>query len=156
MIIILPNNAEFDTELTFDNQAQDCQDYFFDVMNTSEPTTVVDSFNRPLKQTWEVLSIGFQVARITEYATQSGDWNFKNQYHKTTRKVWHEDKEFQIIMHSLQLAKLTKDYPDFVYSEGQKRETYIEGDYIYQYTDIVLPEHRVILESYGIIINKRD
>ena len=156
MEIILPNKAIFDTEKSFDNQTQDCQDYFFDVMNASEPTTVTDDFNRPLTQSWEVTSIGFQVVRITEYATQCGDWNFKNQYHVTNRTAWHEDKEYQIIMHSLQLAKLTKDYPDFVYSEGQKRETYIEGDYIYQYNDIVLPEHKVILENYGIIINQKD
>ena len=156
MEIILPNKSIFNTEKAFDNQTQDCQDYFFEVMNASEPTTIVDDFNRPLTQTWEVNSIGFEVVRITEYETQSGDWNFKNQYHETNRTAWHEDKEYQIIMHSLQLAKLTKDYPDFVYSEGQKRETYIEGDYIYQYNDIVLPEHKVILENYGIIINQKD
>ena len=156
MEIILPNKAIFNTEKAFDNQEQDCQDYFFEVMNASEPTTITDDFNRPLTQSWEVTSIGFEVVRITEYATRCGDWNFKNQYHVTNRTAWHEDKEYQIIMHSLQLAKLTKDYPDFVYSEGQKRETYIEGDHIYQYNDIVLPEHRVILESYGIIINQKD
>jgi len=156
MEIILPNKAIFDTEISFENQTQDCQSYFFEVMNASEPTTIVDEFQRPLNQTWNVNSIGFDVSRITEYENQSGDWNFKNQYHVTTRKIWHEYKEYQIIMDSLQLTKLTKDYPDFVYSEGQKRETYIEGNYIYQYNDIVLPEHRVILESYGIIINKKD
>ena len=155
MIIKLPNNAEFDTEKSFDNQTQDCQDYFFEIMNASEPTTIVDSFKRPLKQTWDVNAIGFQVARITEYATQCGDWNFSNQYHETIRSAWHEDKAFQIIMDSLQLAKLSKDYPDFVYSENKKRESYIEGDYIYQYTDIVLDEHRVILNSYDILINSK-
>jgi len=36
MIIKLPNNAEFDTEKSFDNQTQDCQDYFFEIMNASE------------------------------------------------------------------------------------------------------------------------
>lgn len=155
MTIKLPNNAEFDTDLDFDNQTQDCQAYFFDVMNASEPTTIVDDFNRPLKQTWNVDAIGFQVARITEYATQCGDWNFSNQYHKTIRNAWHKDKAFQIIMNSLQLAKLSKDYPDFVYSENKKRESYIEGDYIYQYTDVVLDEHRAILESYDILINSK-
>lgn len=155
MIIKLPNNAEFDTDLDFDNQTQDCQAYFFDVMNASEPTTIVDDFNRPLKQTWNVNAIGFDVSRITEYATQCGDWNFSNQYHETIRSEWHEDKAFQIIMNSLQLAKLSKDYPDFVYSENKKRESYIEGDYIYQYTDVVLDEHRAILESYDILINSK-
>ena len=155
MIIKLPNNAEFNTELTFDNQTQDCQDYFFEIMNASEPTTIEDSFKRPLKQTWNVNAIGFQVSRITEYATQGGDWNFSNQYHETIRSEWHEDKAFQIIMNSLQLAKLSKDYPDFVYSENKKRESYIEGDYIYQYTDVVLDEHKVILENYDILINSK-
>lgn len=156
MIIKLPNNADFDTEKSFDTQTQDCQDYFFEVMNASEPTTIVDSFQRPLTQTWNVNAIGFDVSRITEYRNQDGAWNILNQYHETNRTAWHEHKEYQVIMHSLQLAKLTKDYPDFVYSEGQKRETYIEGDYIYQYNDIALPEHMVILESYGIIINQKD
>ena len=155
MEIELPNKAIFNTEKEFDNQTQDCQDYFYEVMNANEPTTIVDDFQRPLNQTWEVNSIGFEVVRVTEYATQCGDWIFKNQHHVTNRKAWHEDKNYQIIMHSLQLAKLSKDYTDFVYAEGQKRETYIEGDFIYQYNDIVLPEHRLILESYGIIINKK-
>jgi len=155
MIIELPNKAIFDTELQFENQTQDCQDYFFEVMNASEPTTVVDSFQRPLTQTWEVNAIGFEVTRITEYTHSSTAWNFNKQYHEIIRKEWHEYKVYQIIMHSLQLAKLSKDYPDFVYSENKKRESYIEGDYIYQYTDIVLDEHRAILESYDILINSK-
>ena len=155
MIIKLPNNAEFNTDLDFDNQTQDCQEYFFEIMNASEPTTIVDDFQRPLKQTWNVDAIGFQVARITEYTHSSTAWNFDKQYHETIRSAWHEDKSFQIIMNSLQLAKLSKDYPDFVYSENKKRESYIEGDYIYQYTDVVLDEHRVILESYDILINSK-
>ena len=155
MEIILPNESIFDTEIQFENQTQECQAYFFEVMNASEPTTIVDDFNRPLKQTWNVDAIGFQVSRITEYNHSSTAWNFDKQYHVTVRKEWHEDKAFQIIMHSLQLAKLSKDYPDFVYSENKKRESYIEGDYIYQYTDIVLDEHRTILESYDILINSK-
>ena len=155
MIIKLPNNAEFNTDLDFDNQTQDCQEYFFEIMNESEPTTIVDDFQRPLKQTWNVDAIGFQVARITEYTHSSTAWNFDKQYHEISRKEWHEDKAFQIIMNSLQLAKLSKDYPDFVYSENKKRESYIEGDYIYQYTDVVLDEHRTILESYDILINSK-
>ena len=156
MEITLPNKAIFDTELQFENQTQECQAYFFEVMNASEPATVLDDYQRPLKQTWNVDSIGFEVSRITEYSHDSDSWNFDKQYHETIRKEWHEGKEYQIIMDSLQLAKLSKDYPDFVYSENKKRESYIEGDYIYQYNDIVLPEHRAILESYGIIINKKD
>ena len=155
MKIKLPNNAEFNTDLDFDNQTQDCQEYFFEIMNASEPTTIVDDFQRPLKQTWNVDAIGFQVARITEYTHSSTAWNFDKQYHEISRKEWHEDKAFQIIMNSLQLAKLSKDYPDFVYSENKKRESYIEGDYIYQYTDVVLDEHRTILESYDILINSK-
>lgn len=155
MIIKLPNNAEFDTEKSFDNQTQDCQNYFFEIMNASEPTTIVDSFKRPLKQTWNVNAIGFEVSRITEYNHSSTAWNFDKQYHETIRKEWHEDKVYQIIMNSLQLAKLSKDYPGFVYAENKKRESYIEGDYIYQYTDVVLDEHRAILESYDILINSK-
>ena len=156
MIIILPNTAEFDTELDFENQTTLCQEYFFYVMNTTEPTTILDEFNRPLTQTWEVLSIGFTVSRNSEYLTQGSAWNLKNQFHTTERKAWHEDKEFQIIMSTLQFAELSKDYPDFVYVENKKRNSYIENDFIYQYTDTLLPEHRAVLEDYGITINNKE
>ena len=71
MEITLPNKAVFDTELQFENQTQDCQSYFFEVMNASEPTTIVDEYNRPLKQTWVVDAIGFEVSRISEYQNVS-------------------------------------------------------------------------------------
>ena len=155
MIIKLPNNAEFDTEKSFDNQTQDCQDYFFEVMNASEPITIEDSFKRPLKQTWNIDAIGFQVSRITEYATQCGDWDFSNQYHETIRKEWHEDKNYQIIMSDGQYAIISKENIDFVYAEAKKRESYLENGYIYQYTDVLLEEHRLYLESKGITINTK-
>lgn len=156
MEIILPNKAIFDTELQFDNQTQECQAYFFEVMNASEPTTIVDEFNRPLKQTWTVDSIGFEVSRITEYATQCGDWNFSNQYHVTVRKEWHEDKNIQIIIDSDDFVNLTKDYPDFVASELKARPSYSENKFNYQYLEFLLEEHKQILLSYNTIINYKD
>ena len=155
MEIILPNKAIFDTEISFENQTQDCQAYFFEVMNASEPTTIVDEYNRPLKQTWNVNAIGFDVSRITEYENQSGDWNFKTQYHVINRKAWHEDKIYQIIMSDSQYAIISKENIDFVYAEAKKRESYLENGYIYQYTDVLLEEHRLYLESKGIIINTK-
>lgn len=155
MEIILPNKAIFDTEISFENQTQDCQSYFFEVMNASEPITIADEYNRPLKQTWNVNSIGFDVSRITEYENQSGDWNFKTQYHVTNRTAWHEDKEYQIIMSDFQYAIISKENIDFVYQEAKKRESYLENGYIYQYTDVLLEEHRLYLESKGIIINTK-
>ena len=155
MEIILPNKAIFDTEISFENQTQDCQAYFFEVMNASEPITIVDSFQRPLNQTWNVNAIGFDVSRITEYENQSGDWNFKTQYHVINRKAWHEDKIYQIIMSDSQYAIISKENIDFVYAEAKKRESYLENGYIYQYTDILIEEHRLYLESKGIIINTK-
>ena len=155
MEIILPNEAVFDTELQFENQTQECQAYFFEVMNASEPTTIVDEYNRPLKQTWGVDAIGFEVSRITEYENQSGDWNFKTQYHATNRKAWHEEKIYQIIMSDFQYAIISKENIDFVYTEAKKRESYLENGYIYQYTDVLLEEHRLYLESKGITINTK-
>jgi len=153
---LLPNNAIFDTELQFENQTQECQAYFFDIMNASEPTTIEDSFKRPLKQTWNVDAIGFEVSRITEYSHDSDSWNFDKQYHETIRKEWHEDKIYQIIMSNEQYTVISKENIDFVYAEAKKRESYLENGYIYQYTDILLDEHRIYLESKGIIINQKD
>jgi hypothetical protein len=155
MEIILPNNAIFDTEIQFDNQTQECQAYFFEVMNASEPTTIADEFNRPLKQTWNVDAIGFEVSRITEYNHSSTAWNFDKQYHETIRNSWHEDKVYQIIMSDSQYAIISKENIDFVYAEAKKRESYLENGYIYQYTDVLLDEHRIYLESKGIIINTK-
>ena len=155
MEIILPNKAIFDTEIQFDNQTQECQAYFFDVMNASEPTTIEDSFKRPLKQTWNVDSIGFEVSRISEYQDNSDAWTLKHQYHETVRSSWHEDKIYQIIMSNEQYAIISKENIDFVYAEAKKRESYFENGYIYQYTDVLLEEHRLYLESKGITINTK-
>lgn len=155
MEIILPNKAIFDTEIQFENQTQECQAYFFEVMNASEPTTIEDSFKRPLKQTWNVDAIGFEVSRITEYSHDSDSWNFDKQYHETIRKEWHEDKIYQIIMSDSQYTIISKENIDFVYAEAKKRESYLENGYIYQYTDVLLDEHRLYLESKGITINTK-
>jgi hypothetical protein len=155
MEIKLPNNAIFDTELQFENQTQECQAYFFEVMNASEPATVLDDYQRPLKQTWNVDAIGFEVSRITEYSHDSDSWNFDKQYHVTVRKEWHEDKIYQIIMSDSQYTVISKENIDFVYAEAKKRESYLENGYIYQYTDILLDEHRIYLESKGITINTK-
>ena len=48
MEIKLPNKAIFDTELQFENQTQECQAYFFEVMNSTESVDVFDSFDRYL------------------------------------------------------------------------------------------------------------
>ena len=64
MEIVLPNKAIFDTELQFENQTQECQAYFFEVMNASEPFVIEDSWLRPLVQIWEVRAIGFNVQRF--------------------------------------------------------------------------------------------
>ena len=155
MEIILPNEAVFDTELQFENQTQECQAYFFEVMNASEPTTIVDEFQRPLTQTWNVNAIGFDVSRISEYQDNSEDWCLQHQYHKTVRSSWHEDKIYQIIMSDFQYAIISKENIDFVYAEAKKRESYLENGYIYQYTDVLLEEHRLYLESKGITINTK-
>ena len=116
MEIILPNKAVFDTELQFENQTQDCQSYFFEVMNASEPTTIVDEYNRPLKQTWGVDAIGFQVSRISEYQDNSEDWCLQHQYHETVRSSWHEDKIYQIIMSDFQYAsEPLADLPNLIF-----------------------------------------
>ena len=155
MEIILPNKAIFDTEISFENQTQDCQAYFFEVMNASEPITIVDEYNRPLKQTWIVGAIGFAITRISEYQDNSDAWTLQHQYHVTERNAWHEDKIYQIIMSDFQYAIISKENIDFVYAEAKKRESYLENGYIYQYTDVLLEEHRLYLESKGIIINTK-
>ncbi len=155
MEIVLPNKAIFDTELQFERQTQECKAYFFEVMNASEPITILDEYNRPLKQTWVVDSIGFVVTRISEYQDKSDAWTLKHQYHEIVRNSWHENKIYQIIMSDFQYAIISKENIDFVYAEAKKRESYLENGYIYQYTDVLLEEHRLYLESKGVIINTK-
>ena len=155
MEIKLPNNAVFNTDLEFENQTSDCQEYFFEVMNSTESVDVFDSFDRPLKQTWNIDAIGFQVSRISEYQDNSDAWTLQHQYHETVRSSWHEDKNFQIIMSDAQFTEITREQSEFVYEESKKRQSYSENNYVYSYTDIILPEHRMFLESKGVIINEK-
>jgi hypothetical protein len=58
-------------------------------------------------------------------------------------------------MSDSQYTVISKENIDFVYAEAKKRESYLENGYIYQYTDILLDEHRIYLESKGITINTK-
>ena len=52
MIIEIDKNTIIDTELDFDNQSQEAQAYVFNMINTIQPITSLDSYNRPVTQVY--------------------------------------------------------------------------------------------------------
>lgn len=81
MEIEIKNGIIYDTDKSFDEQSQGCQDYFYDIMNTSSPSVVMDSFNRPITETWELSEpLKFYVIeRLSVYKKQEPDWHLQSQ-----------------------------------------------------------------------------
>ena len=82
MIIEIKEGIEFDTDKTFDEQNFECQQYFYDIMNSSTANIVYDSFNRPFVETWELTDKPIKdycIERISVYQKQEPDWHLQSQ-----------------------------------------------------------------------------
>ena len=64
---ILPNGSEFDSTISFFEQKYDCQDYFYNVMNSEAPIITNDSFDRPLIETWQDNETRLTIERRSVY-----------------------------------------------------------------------------------------
>ena len=71
----------FDTTKSVSEQTQECQDYFYNIMNSEQPDTRNDDFNRPIVETWFLRDElkDFAIVRESTYKADEYDWIMTNQ-----------------------------------------------------------------------------
>ena len=81
MEIEIKESVIFDTDKSFNEQTQECQQYFYGIMNSEQPDIRNDDFNRPLVETWFLRDElnGLAIVRESTYEADEYNWNMTNQ-----------------------------------------------------------------------------
>ena len=81
MEIEIKDGVIFDTKKSFNEQTQECQNYFYGIMDSEQPDTRNDDFNRPIVETWFLRDElkNFAIVRESMYKAEEYDWNMINQ-----------------------------------------------------------------------------
>ena len=79
MEIEIKNGVIFDIEKKFTEQTQECQQHFYDIMNSEQPDIRNDDFNRPIVETWFMRDElkDFAVVRESVYKEDMTNQNIK-------------------------------------------------------------------------------
>ena len=81
MEIEIKESVIFDTDKSFSEQTQECQQYLYGIMDSEQPDTRNDEFNRPIVETWFMRDElkDFAIVRESTYKADEYDWNMTNQ-----------------------------------------------------------------------------
>ena len=79
MEIEIKNGVIFDIEKKFTEQTQECQQHFYDIMNSEQTDIRNDDFNRPIVETWFMRDElkDFAVVRESVYKEDVTNQNIK-------------------------------------------------------------------------------
>ena len=71
----------FDTAKSVNEQTQECQNYFYGIMDSEQPDIRNDDFNRPIVETWFLRDElkDFAIVRESTYKADEYDWNMTKQ-----------------------------------------------------------------------------
>ena len=71
----------FDTTKSVNEQTQECQQYFYGIMDSEQQDTRNDDFNRPIVETWFMRDElkDFAIVRESTYKADEYDWNMTKQ-----------------------------------------------------------------------------
>ena len=81
MEIEIKESVIFDTDKSFNEQTQECQQYMYGIMDSEQPDTRNDEFNRPIVETWFMRDElkDFAIVRESTYKSDEYNWNMTNQ-----------------------------------------------------------------------------
>lgn len=81
MEIKINDTVTIDTVKIFDEQTPEAQSYLYDLMNSEQPDTRNDDFNRPIVETWFLRDVlkDFAIVRESTYKADEYNWNMTNQ-----------------------------------------------------------------------------
>ena len=81
MEIEIKDGIIFESEKSFNEQTQECQNYFYGIIDSEQPDTRNDDFNRPIVETWFMRDElkDFAIVRESTYKADEYDWNMTKQ-----------------------------------------------------------------------------
>ena len=81
MEIEIKDGIIFDTDKSFSEQTQECQQYLYGIMNSEQPDIRNDDFNRPIVETWFLHDVlkDFAIVRESMYKADEYDWHLQSQ-----------------------------------------------------------------------------
>ena len=81
MEIEIKESVIFDTTKSVSEQSQECQNYFYGIMDSEQQDTRNDEFNRPIVETWFMRDElkDFAIVRESTYKADEYDWNMTKQ-----------------------------------------------------------------------------
>ena len=81
MEIEIKEGVIFDTEKSFNEQIQECQQYLYGIVDSEQPDIRNDDFNRPIVETWFLHDVlkDFAIVRESMYKADEYNWNMTNQ-----------------------------------------------------------------------------
>ena len=81
MEIEIKESVIFDTDKSFNEQTQECQNYFYGIMDSEQQDIRNDEFNRPIVETWFMRDElkDFAIVRESTYKADEYNWNMTNQ-----------------------------------------------------------------------------
>ena len=81
MEIKINDITTFDTTKSVNEQTQECQQYFYGIMDSEQPDIRNDDFNRPIVETWFMRDElkDFAIVRESTYKADEYDWNMTKQ-----------------------------------------------------------------------------
>ena len=81
MEIEIKDGVIFDTTKSVNEQTQECQNYFYGIMDSEQQDTRNDDFNRPIVETWFMRDElkDFAIVRESTYKADEYNWNMTNQ-----------------------------------------------------------------------------
>ena len=81
MEIKINDTVTIDTVKIFEEQTLEAQSYLYGIMDSEQPDTRNDDFNRPIVETWFMRDElkDFAIVRESTYKADEYDWNMTNQ-----------------------------------------------------------------------------
>ena len=81
MEIKINDITTFDTTKSVNEQTQECQNYFYGIMDSEQQDTRNDDYNRPIVETWFMRDElkDFAIVRESTYKADEYDWNMTKQ-----------------------------------------------------------------------------
>ena len=157
MIVILPNKAEYNSQLSYNEQSDACKQYFNSYIGEHDADEVInDNYNRPKYLYYNDSTSNIQVKLTNNYQFQNDPrWTLKGtDIELILAYLWHEtEKQYQIKGTDEQYNDLLEAQPSFaLYREQQNIQVYKEPNMRYMYVNWFEVGHRELLESFGIVI----
>ena len=81
MEIEIKDGIIFESDKSFNEQTQECQQYLYGIMDSEQPDTRNDDFNRPIVETGFMRDElkDFAIVRESTYKADEYDWNMTKQ-----------------------------------------------------------------------------